>query len=171
MEELYVQYVDKDVLYSYRGEISQQKLEEILLDVLEEMKKEEILPAIVSCVYSVLVEGVQNMVRYCYVREGEPMQGMVVVQKKEIGFRIILGNYINKHQEANMIYQLEKINFMNREELKSKLNQNRKNNALRENSSAGLGLLEIARRASGKLKYQMVKRSSDYSVYLLEVVI
>ncbi len=171
MEELYMRYADKDALYSYRGEISQEILEEILSEVLEKMKKEGILPGIMSCVYSVLVEGVQNMVRYCYVREGEPMQGMIVIQKKEIGFCIVLGNYIDKHQEAKMIYQLEKLNFMTREELKEKLNLNRKNNALRANCSAGLGLMEIARRASGKLTYQMIKGSCDYSIFLLEVVI
>ncbi len=171
MKELYMQYADKEALYSYWGEVSQEILESIITEVNEKMENEEILPRIRSCVYSALVEGIQNMVRYCYVREGEPMQGMVVVLKEKIGLRIILGNYISKKQEANMIYQLEKFNFMTREELKDKLNQNRKTNALRENSSAGLGLMEIARRASGKLKYQMLDRGIDYSIFLLEVVI
>ena len=151
MEELYMRYADEDALYSYRGEISQEILEKILSEVVERMKKEEILSRIVNYAYSVLVEGVQNMIRYCYVREGEPMQGMIIIQKKEIGFRIILGNYISKVQEAKMIYQLEKVNFMTKAELKDKLNQCRKTNALRVNSSAGLGLMEIARRSSGRL--------------------
>lgn len=99
------------------------------------------------------------------------MQGMVIVLKEEIGFRIILGNYIDKKKEAKMIYQLERFNFMTREELKEKLNQCRKNNALRENCSAGLGLMEMARRSAGKLKYQMIERTSDYGIFLLEVVI
>ena len=121
MEELYMQYADEAILYSYRGEISQEILENILLEVVERMKKEEILPRIINYAYSVLVEGVQNMIRYCYIREGEPMQGLIIIQKQEIGFRIILGNYITKAQEAKMIYQLEKVNFMNKEELKDKM--------------------------------------------------
>lgn len=171
MEELYMQYADKETWYSYRGEISQEKLEGILCEVAERMRREEILPRVIGCAYSVLVEGVQNIIRYCYVREEEPMQGMIVVKKQAIGFQIILANYISKQQEAKMIYQLEKLNFMTREELKEKYNQNRRTNALRENSSAGLGLMEIACRSSGKLHYQMVKRSLDYSIFLLEVVI
>lgn len=171
MRELYAEYADKEALYSYQGEVSQEIVESITAMVSKKLQDEEILPKIISCVYSVLVEGIQNMVRYCYVREGEPMQGMIVVLKEEIGFRIILGNYIDKKQEAKMIYQLEKYNFMTREELRDKLIQSRKTNALRENCSAGLGLMEIARRATGKLKYQMVKRTSDYSIFLLEVVI
>ncbi len=171
MEKLYAQYTDNDTWYSYQGEISQTRLEEILSEVVERMRKEEIIPKVISCAYSVLVEGVQNMVRYCYVREGEPMQGMVVVKKQAIGFHIVLANYIDRQQEAKMIYQLERLNFMTKDELKEKLSQNRRTNALRANCSAGLGLMEISCRSSGKLNYQMVKRSLDYSIFLLEVVI
>ena len=171
MKELYERYEDRDVLYSYQGEISQKMVEVIVSEVKERMIKEEMLPKVISCVYSVLVEGIQNMVRYAYIQEGELKQGMVLVKKEKIGFRIILGNYIDKNQEANMIYQLEKLNFMTREELKDKLLQCRKGNALRENCSAGLGLMEIARRSMGKLQYQMLKRTSEYGIFLLEVVI
>ena len=113
------------------------------------------------------------MVRYCYVREGEPMQGMIVIQKQEIGFRIILGNYISKSQEAKMIYQLERVNFMTKEELKEKLSQNRRTNALRENCSAGLGLMEMAKRTSGRLEFEIIKVNSEYSysIFLLKVAI
>lgn len=171
MRELCEQYANSYTLYSYQGNLSQSTMEHIVFEVKNRLIKEEIIPKIISCVYSVLVEGIQNMIRYCYVKEGEPVQGLVLVLKEEIGFRIILGNYIDKNCEAKMIYQLEKFNFMSEEELKAKLCQCRRSNDLRENCSAGLGLMEIARRATGKLQYQLIKRSPEYSVFLLEVVV
>jgi len=70
---------------------------------------------------------------------------------------ILTKNYINIENEDSLKNKLDKINSLDKIELKQYHKELRKSGRDKHNRGAGLGLLEMAKKSSEKLKYNFIK--------------
>ncbi|MEF8941409.1 MAG: SiaB family protein kinase [Desulfohalobiaceae bacterium] len=103
--------------------------------------------------------------------EQELSYGVLIVGKEEEHFSIINGNYIQEDQEEPLQEKLAKIQSMDKDELKQYDTQQRRLQADDESKGAGLGLIEMARKATHPIEYEISSMENGYSFFVVKAVI
>ena len=177
IQRFYHQLQNKGIIFSFSGPISQSLLEGIGHTLKQKMTLEETSTNIIQNVFSIFVELMQNIINYSAQRvtaiesESEISYGVLIVGKKEDHFYIISGNYIQKEQEALLREKLSKIRSMNQKELKQYYKQQRREHIDEASKGAGLGFIEMARKASQPIDFEIARMESGYSFFVVEAMI
>lgn len=178
-EELYsiVKKMNKNgVIISFNGSFTQEIIEEIgesIKNYIEqdncEMKGYEVL--------SIYIEQSQNIKNYFYKKVNIDndkeflklaFESIIVIGKEQDDYYICSENIINNVDVKGLKEKLNYINSLNKEQLKAYYKEKLKfgkNNDL----GAGLGLINMARKASKPLKYLFMERDKKYSFFILKV--
>jgi hypothetical protein len=177
IQRFYHQLQSKGIIFSFSGPISQSLLEGIGQTLKQKMSLEETSTNIIQKVFSIFVELMQNIINYSAQRvtaveaEQEISYGVLIVGKKENHFYIISGNYIHKEQEEALRKKLIKIRSMDKEELKQYYKQQRRQNVDDSSKGAGLGFIEMARKASQPIEFEIAGIDNGYSFFVVKAVI
>ncbi len=159
--------------YIYRGVFTQSitdnilNLTEINLDKAGENAK------IKKRVFTIMVEGLQNITRHQEVEESKEKveSGVFMLQDFEGKYFITTGNPIYNANIEKLTGQIEKINNLDSEELKQYYKSVLNDNIISAKGGAGLGLIEMARKSGKKLVYDFVKKNDDISYFYLNTEI
>lgn len=170
-------HTDGVILY-FNGPVSQAMVESIAELMRSKMRAEEAGMGSVQRVFAVLVEQMQNIVRYSSERhvdspahEGEMAHGQVVVGREEDGrFFVACGNTILSEDGTGLAEQIELLRSMNRDELKAYYKERRKQPDCCSVKGAGLGFVEMARKASQPLDFNIVPVDGSTSFFSMKVV-
>ena len=94
-----------------------------------------------------------------------------MISKNEGNYEVKTGNYILKENSNGLKEKLDDINALNKEELrvlyKSVLNEGE----MSEKGTAGLGMIDIARKSGNKLEYSFLPVDKKYDFFCLNVKI
>ncbi len=167
--EIYKTFENKEVIFSFQGQVSEQLLVSVL-DVMEknfsEMEGETKLK---KKVINVLVECIQNLYHHKEIIDNESTQVLLLVVKKEDGFYIQTGNYIDKHKGIELKDRLLKVNSFSKDELKEYYQKTLNEGFISEKGTAGLGLIDIARKSGNKLEYEIFEGKDNVDFFSLNI--
>jgi hypothetical protein len=176
--DFYQQLKGDGILFCFSGPISQDIMEGIGGILRFKMKLDDTATQVSQRVFATFVEQMQNVINYSAEFEPESPDheaqlryGIVVVGKRAQNFYVHSGNFIQKEQTAFIINQIEKLNTMTPEELKAFYRAQRRLDPREESKGAGLGLIEMARKASGPLKYSLFAASKTCDFISIEAEI
>ena len=166
------------VILYFSGPVSQVVVESIAELMRSKMRAEDAGMGSVQRVFAVLVEQMQNIVRYSSERhvdnpehQGEMAHGQVVVGRERDGrFFVACGNKILTEDGCVLSEQIQKLQSMNPDELKAYYKERRKKPDLSSAKGAGLGFVEMARKASQPLDYDIVPVDNCVSFFSMKVV-
>lgn len=125
-------------------------------------------PKIAKKVYYLLVEGLQNITRH----QGEDFEhnaysgGYFIIQRKDEAYSITYGNAVSKETRGQLIERLEDIRSKESSELKEYYMDLLNNSGFSTKGGAGLGLVDMARKSSGKIHFDFVPKGKDFFYYL-----
>lgn len=161
-----------DIIYS--GPFWDDGIKGIAEMVRTHLSNDEIPGNAAKCVFSVFIEQVTNVLMYSaskesYVaRDKAPVivsTGTLVLGQRKNKFFIQTGNAIKRENMELIKRRIDKLNTMDKVELrKFHREQLHADNDNPESKGAGLGLIEIARRATAPIGYKFDPISED-SVY------
>lgn len=168
---------ERVILY-FNGPISQAVVESIARLMRSKMRAEEAAMGSVQRVFAVLVEQMQNIVRYSTERQddgpeelGEMGHGQIMVGREEDGgFFVACGNKIQTSDSDELSEQIEKLQSMTPEELKAYYKERRKNPGRVDEKGAGLGFVEMARKAAKPLDYAIIPVDNNTAFFSMKVV-
>lgn len=173
----YEEMQKEGVILYFNGPVSQTVVEGIAELMRSKMRAEEAGMGSVQRVFAILVEQMQNIVRYSSERHistedciGEMAHGQVVVGREDDGnFFVACGNKIRSVDGGELTEHIEALQAMNKDDLKAYYKERRK--SLRATSKgAGLGFVEMARKASRPLDFNIVNLDGDTSFFTMKVV-
>lgn len=166
------------VILYFDGPISQGVVESLAGLMRTKMRAEEAGLGSVQRVFAVLVEQMQNIVRYSSERQaggdgcqGEMAHGQVAVGREGDGtFFVACANRIHTEDGSGLAERIDRLRAMSRDELKAYYKERRK--ALPGDSvkGAGLGFVEMARKAVRPLSYDIVPVDGSTSFFSMKVV-
>lgn len=165
------------VILYFNGPVSQTMVEGIAELMRNKMRAEEAGMGAMQRVFAILVEQMQNIVRYSSERHisseqcmGEMAHGQVVVGREESGeFFVACGNKIRSADGSVLTDHIETLRSMSKADLKAYYKERRK--SLRQTTKgAGLGFVEMARKASRPMDYDIVPVDGDTSFFSMKVV-
>ncbi len=118
-----------------------------------------------------MAETLENVSKYTPGRETETRYGMPMVILRLEGSRFLLttGNLISISNVKSLRHKLEFVNSLDRTGLRDMFYRSLSKQTIDTDSTDNMGLLAIARKSGGKLKYRFEKVSDGYSYYMLTV--
>jgi len=125
-------------------------------------------------VFNVMVECLQNVYHHLDTLEVTSTDdindrtALLMIGKEENDYYVITGNHILNDCVDNVRDRLEKVNSCTKDELKSLYQTILNEGSLSEKGTAGLGMIDIARKSGQKLGYDFHPVNEQYSFFSLE---
>jgi len=174
----YEEMQEEGIILYFNGPVSQAVVESIAELMRSKMKAEEAGMGSVQRVFAVLVEQMQNIVRYSSERQvdneehqGEIAHGQVVVGREDDGrFFVACGNKVQSRDCDELTKHINILRTMNKDELKAYYRERRKSPDAYTHKGAGLGFVEMARKASRPMDFDIVPLDNNTSFFSMKVV-
>ncbi|NDV28562.1 SiaB family protein kinase [Desulfovibrio sp. JC010] len=180
--ELYSYYQEMQkqgtILY-FNGPVSQTVVEGIAELLRDKLRADETGMGSVQRVFAVLVEQMQNIVRYSAERiegnkgfDGEIAFGTLMVghEEEDGSYYIACGNRVKTAESTEIARRIDILQGMNKDELKAYYKECRKKKKADSVKGAGLGFIDMARKSSRPLDYSITPIDGENSFFMMKVV-
>ncbi|HRN41245.1 MAG: SiaB family protein kinase [Flavobacteriales bacterium] len=174
IHDFYNMMEDGNIMLSFKGEVTSDLLTSILQIMESKMETLDEPPKIKKKVYNILVECLQNL--YHHIDEDDALTAanektaLFMIRKNDDGeYSIMTGNYIANENIHILKARLDKINSMDKEELKDYYKEVLNNGEMSAKGGGGLGMIDIARKSGKKLDYDFAKIDDKFSFFSLIV--
>ena len=159
-----------NILVTFKGDFNQDLVNAILLITEQESDAAESSTLARTRVFSIMVECMQNIRKYSAASSGSDdlTPGIILVSMKDGVYRVLTGNPVSNESIPSLKEKLDKVQSLNKEDLKKLHKSVLSTTNLSEKSGAGLGLISIARKAD-RLDYNFRKLDENLSFYSLEI--
>ena len=160
--------------YTYRGSFTTKITDTILSLTESNLQDENVEKKIRKRVFFIIVEGLQNITRHQSSDSSDELAGypgLFVVQYKPDGYYITTGNLIKISHQDTIKEQIDKINKLDKTELKKYSLEVLDEGEFSDKGGAGLGLIEIARKSGCKLIYDFNEINDEFAFFYLHTKI
>jgi len=158
MLELSQGLTDLGIMSCFVGPFTQEFIAEMGSTLRDAMKENNESSSRVVKVFSVVVELSQNILHYSRELMGgggeeTPLRmGMLAVGKKGDQYFVLSGNLIASEQREELVTYIDRLNGMDKQELRKLYSQKRREGPGPDSKGAGLGFIEMSRKASGPIE-------------------
>jgi hypothetical protein len=166
-----------DVVIAYKGSITSDLINDVLEAVEKKLDEANEEGKTRKKLYNVLVESLQNLYHHIEeTHEGieedlDPKFGVLVIAREDGEYRVITGNFVNSSKIKYLKEKIDKINSLNKDELKDMYKFILNHQKLSAKGGGGLGLVDIARKTGSKLEYAFYNYNDNYYFFNLEIKI
>jgi len=168
----YKDALDKEgIIFTFCGPISHDIVEGVGITLKSQMQESDVQRTTAMKVFAIFIEQVQNVINYSQERndfDSDMGMGIIVVGEREGKYFIVGGNKMQNSKVAILESNLADLVAMNKDELKAFYKQKRHHNENDESKGAGLGFIEMARKASEPLTYSFEKIDNESSFFCIE---
>jgi hypothetical protein len=177
----YLQYVEREcqrlgdgeVMLAYEGEVSQSLILSLTGLIELEIIKSGEEAKLQKQLFHTLVEGLQNIMKHADPLVGERVtmysgRGVVMLIRTPTCYYVMVGNLVSSNRVPDLEQRLHTLKNANDDELKAMHRSCLRGNELSERGGAGLGLIDMARKAQ-EIDYSFEPITDDRHFYLLEV--
>jgi len=154
----------------YFGDFSQQitkmftSMAEDMMEISNENK------SVQRKMYHAMVEILQNLQKHSEEFEDKNAgRGLFIIGKDEENYYIVTCNKVAKTEVDALSMKINKINMATKEELREMYMEQLKNGTLSAKNTAGLGLIDIARKTGQKYNFHFMPLDKYYSFFILKV--
>ncbi len=176
-EDLFRLYQDmsqRKIWLAFKGAISQ----DVLVELGTLLKNKSVLDRRVKKVFAIFIEMTQNILHYSAETEAVPFGdngvahpvgvGVVVVSESADDYSVSAGNVVTSDQVAHLREQCERIHGSDTGQLKQYYDARIKAaHSLAGSKGAGLGLIDIARKADFPLDYEIRSIANGRAFFVL----
>ncbi|MDU4959557.1 MAG: SiaB family protein kinase [Sporomusaceae bacterium] len=166
------------IIISFNGSFTQGIIEEIGTAITSYLQEEKGTDETdIHNVFSVYIEQAQNIKRY-FRRQAvndasrdlirRAFESIIVIGRQEDRFFVCSGNLVRKDDVDGLRQRLDHVNSLSKEQLKQYYKE-----TLRQKSppgdNAGLGIIDMARKAAVPLEYLFMPRDEEHAFFTLKV--
>jgi hypothetical protein len=168
----------RGIFFCFSGPISQDLLVEIGDTLKNKMKLEDTSSSTILKVFSMFVEQTQNIIHYSAEKISnkpeettELSSGIIVVGYENDHYFVLCGNMIDNESVKTLHEQLTTLQNMNKDELKRYYKEQRRKGTPETSKGAGLGFIELARKAVKPIEFNFQEVDDKFSFFSLKTVI
>lgn len=166
--------LESKTLLCFNGPISRSLIEEFGHALKRYLEMDQVRPAEAMDVFSVYIEITQNIRHYTALRafNEEESAATVVICREDGHYVISAGNLVEWSDGEHLVDRIEQLGQLDKAQLKAAYKaQLRQPRDPQKPEAAGLGLIEIARRATAPLQATLSPLSDERAFFSLSVVI
>lgn len=160
---------DGKIIVSHFGEFSQDLVNSLTTNIEEMMLEAGDKKGVVKRMFSVLVEGLQN-IRIHGERDsnGQQVSFLIVLQDEDF-YKITFGNLVQANKIANILERIEKLNQMDPDQVKELYMETLSNGIMSNKGGAGLGFITMSLKSKNQIEY-ISEDVSDDLVFLSQII-
>ena len=162
LNSFYEELKKDGIIFCFSGPISQTIVESMGETIRRKMKMDLTALSTIQKVFSVFIEQMQNIIHYSaeVTSSGEDQKeelkaGTLILGIKDGRFYICCGNYIAAERAKALSKNLATLQSLNKDELKRLYKEQRKAAPPEDSLGAGLGFIEIARKAHQPIDFDI----------------
>jgi len=178
ISDLYNQLTKEGIIFCFCGSASQLIVEGIGETLLQRIRLESTDIGVVGRVFQVFVEQMQNIVSHSAERivsedeeSGTLRVGIVIVGKEKDKFYVRCGNFVEKDQAESLRARLTMLQKMTKDQLKALYKEERRRAETDPDNKAGLGFIDMARKASEPINFEITPVSETRSFFSMTTII
>lgn len=166
-----------NIVLSFNGPFSQSVIEELGEAIRRHLESQTQPRKRIADVFAVYIEVTQNIRHYaesCGVEEAHTARlnaGTVLIAREGDEYAVVSGNLVLKDHAAALRDRLDAVTAMDEVALKAAYKERLRAPVEDGATGAGLGLLQLARKASKPLSYSLSDADADHAFFTLTVVI
>lgn len=159
-----------EVIFNFKGEINNKVLRSILKTMDEKMATIGEQRFVRKKINSILIECLQNLIFHAEKGMSSGEDPSLEVQKTQGFYQIKTSNLIKEDKAETLGAYIDKINDMDKEELREYYQQVLTNGQFGAQGGAGLGILNIARKTRDhKLQYNFIPLGGEKLLFQMEI--
>lgn len=173
-QEIFGQYKsasDKQVVVSHFGDFSQELVNNITTDVESIMVEAGDKRGIIKRVFSILIEGLQNIRLHGEHDEDDNQASFLIVARDDETYAITFANLVYNINVKEIGERIELINTMDPAKLKEHYMEILTNGMISTKGGAGLGFITVAMKSKNKLNYKFTPIDDEISCFTVDVVV
>lgn len=177
--DLYNKIYNENVLLMYKGAITFDLVTSVIETLDRKVNMTESDKKVQKVFYSAAVECVHNLYHHMDevkgqfndISEHDAKSGLITVIAKESYYNIITGNFIPTKHTYDLKDKIEEVNNTDKDGLRTLYKETLSNGEFSEKGTAGLGLIQLARKTGERLNYKFDKVNSEYSYFTFQIKI
>ena len=169
--ESYVSVENRVILISHCGVFSQDLINSLVEGNEELMSSVGDKKVLIKRVFSILIEGLQNIRAHGGKDEEGKQIGFIVISKEKETYKLNFGNIINKTEKASIISKIDHLNSLPTEDVKILYMKVLTNDLYSEKGGAGLGFITMKMKSNNDLSYSIIPLTEKQSLFSLEIIL
>lgn len=157
--------VEESVIFSHYGVFSQDLVNSIACTIEQLTHSSNETKTVVKRMFSVLIEGLQNIRLHCLNINNDLALGFVIVSKNSDRYKICFGNTIELDKQNKIKDVIDGLNNLDESELKERYYQLLSNGLFSNKGGAGLGFITMKMKSDDKINYKFHNIDDKYSVF------
>lgn len=166
------------IFFCFSGPISQNLVREIGEILNQKMDSEDAGRTTIIRLFSMVVETGQNIIHYSDEKDQSQKdggsgtsRGIITIGYENGSYFVVSGNRINNEKVPRLREKLEKLRSMDKKELRQYYLERIKKEPDEGSKGAGLGFIEMARKAGRPIEYHFRKIDDKNSFFSIRVVL
>ncbi|MGH6865916.1 MAG: SiaB family protein kinase [Methyloceanibacter sp.] len=171
------------VIFAYSGYVTEPVLSGVGEALKQKLAIDDADTKTLRSVFAIFVEQMQNIIRYSAEKvhslplasdAGALMEmryGILTIGREGSDYAVCAGNLVQRSDVERLRARLNKIRNMSKEELKVLYREQLRADPEEGSKGAGLGFMEIARRASKPIEFDFTDVDGDYVFFSLKATI
>ena len=163
---------DYKQLMKYEGEITFDKIEEILILFNQRMPETQ-CPKCKIRMFSIMVEVLENAYRHNFNTPEQNPQIKLSLIQNELHYALTVGNRVGNNELKQLTNRIDKLNSLSIDEVKALYSKTIHEGHISEKGGAGLGLMKIMRCSREPIKYTVepidsVSSNIDFTISITD---
>lgn len=159
--------LDNRLIIIYQGLFDQDIIKSMVSMTEKKLIQDNVDEGLRKKLFNIMVEGLQNICKHQLKSESRDHHPFLMVGEGEGCFHMSTGNLIANDKTAVIENKLNKINSLNKEELKEFYKQARLKSVISDVGGAGLGFIDMARKSGNKLEHKFYEVNDSHSFFIL----
>lgn len=165
--ELFDKTQNLDVYIAYNGIVRIDNIEELSVALRSQMAFDRLSNDVYKAVFSVFVELMENVKMHSAVPKG-----VIIATSKDRIYQMQSGNLIETENADDLKNRIDYLNAMDKQSLRSYyMERIKQDNPNPRSKGAGIGLIEIAKRASERIEYDFIPYDEKMTFFSVKVTI
>lgn len=177
--DLYNKIYNENILLMYKGAITFDLVTSVIETLDRKVAQVESDKKVQKLFYSAAVEVVHNLYHHMDeikgqfedVSEYDAKSGLITVLAKEKYYNILTGNFIPTKNTYDLKAKIDEVNSTDKDGLRALYKETLSNGQFSDKGTAGLGLIQLARKTGEKLNYKFDKVNGEYSYFTFQIKI
>ena len=178
IQQIQDQLDDQGIVFCYSGYMTEDILVSIGATLRQKMELVKADKSASRAIFAIFVEEAQNVIRYSsgIISEAGPppvelRRGFLAVGREEGNYFVCCGNLVRKKDVKRLNGHLEQIQGMDQDQLKKLYKEVLKGEVPEGSKGAGVGFIDIARRAKGGIEYDFKDSNDGFAYFFLKAFI
>ncbi|MBL7898221.1 MAG: SiaB family protein kinase [Crocinitomicaceae bacterium] len=159
------------IIVSHFGEFSQDLVNSLSTGIEDTMLESGDKKGVVKRMFSILVEGLQNIRIHGERDEDNNQISFLIVLQTEDEYKVTFGNLVKSENTYKIIERIDTLNQMDTDQVKELYMEVLSNGIISNKGGAGLGFITMALKAKSKINYESQEVSDTLTFFSVNLVL